>query len=285
MKRIHKVLAILFRRFRVKKLISILNESDDTQLKAVSNALYGTINKSLSDDERLLIEAIERRRYELLDSEELLNVQDYGAGNSTSSRTQAEMDQGVHCTVKLSDVCKASKRKFWALFLYKLVRNIKPLSCVELGTCVGISASYQATALKLNGNNGRLVTLEGSDEVALVAVKSFESLDLQNVSVVVGPFHKTLADTLKKSGPIDYFFNDGHHDHDAVLRYFHESLPHLSTEAVIVFDDISWSPGMRSAWEEIKRHSRIRASVDLGDIGIALISDSPVDKMHFKAAL
>ena len=34
--------------------------------------------------------------------------------------------------------------------LFRLIRNLEPSSCVELGSCVGISASYQAGALSLN---------------------------------------------------------------------------------------------------------------------------------------
>jgi predicted O-methyltransferase YrrM len=45
--------------------------------------------------------------------------------------------------------------------LFKLVRTLQPATIVELGTCIGISAAYQAAAQQIN-HRGRIVTLEGS---------------------------------------------------------------------------------------------------------------------------
>jgi predicted O-methyltransferase YrrM len=45
----------------------------------------------------------------------------------------------------------SSKSRNWALLLYHLLRRFRPTSCVELGTCLGLSGAYQAAALKSNG--------------------------------------------------------------------------------------------------------------------------------------
>ena len=90
---------------------------------------------------------------------------------------------------------------------------------------------------------------------------------------------------LGEHAPIDFFFNDGHHDHDAVLEYFEKSLPFLASDAVMVFDDISWSDGMRQAWKEIVADPRIRFSLDLRSIGVVVISAERGTKTHYRAAL
>ncbi len=110
-------------------------------------------------------------------------------------------------------------------------------------------------------------------------------MNLQNASVITGPFHETLKAVLESSKPIDFFFNDGHHDHDAVLAYFNEALPNLSNEAVIVFDDISWSPGMRKAWIEIEADERVTASIDLQTMGIALVGNNLAANEKFRIPL
>jgi predicted O-methyltransferase YrrM len=163
---------------------------------------------------------------------------------------------------------------FWSIILFKLIRKLKPDSCVELGSCVGISASYQAAALKINGT-GKLITLEGSPETANIARETLGILNHKHAAVVTGPFHKTLEGALESAKPIDFFLNDGHHDHDAVIQYFNQSLPNLAPEAVIVFDDISWSPGMKKAWTEIEEDPRVAASIDLQRLGIAVMGSSP----------
>jgi len=194
------------------------------------------------------------------------------------------MERGVRSTAQVAKITRASKPQFWAFVLFKMIRKLEPLSCVELGSCVGISASYQASALNINGK-GALVTLEGSPEIANIAKETFENLGLKNASVVTGPFHETLADVFETSKPIDFFFNDGHHDYDAVIRYFNQVMPYLSNTAVIVFDDISWSPGMRRAWAEIETDERVSASIYLRNIGIALVTKSLSSKERLEIPL
>lgn len=224
---------------------------------------------------------IEQRRSILLGSDKKITVIDYGAGNSTSSRSKEGMRNGVRETAMVANVCLSSKSAFWATFLFKLIRKLEPSSCVELGTSLGISAAYQASALKMN-NKGNLITLEGSPEIAKIANETIASLNLRRASVVIGPFHDTLKGVLESSQPIDFFFNDGHHDHDAVKQYFNDSLPFLAPEAVIVFDDIAWSPGMKKAWLEIEADARVAASIDLQTIGIALVGNKVNTKEKFK---
>jgi hypothetical protein len=62
-------------------------------------------------------------------------------------------------------------------------------------------------------------------------------------------------------------------------------MPYLSDGAVIVFDDISWSTGMKKAWTEIEEDERVAASIDLGAIGIALVKKTLPTKMTIRIPL
>ncbi len=261
------------RRHKVRNALAQLASHQHPQLKAVGIALQESLSGELSAQERKVISLIENRRSFLLGSDKVIPVVDYGAGSPSSSRTREEMEKGVRSTAKVAKITRASKSQFWATVLFKIIRNLEPQSCIELGSCVGISASYQASALNINGK-GAVVTLEGSPEIANIAKETFVNLGIKNASVVTGPFHETLTNVFEISKPIDFFFNDGHHDHDAVIRYFNQAMPYLSETAVIVFDDISWSPGMRKAWAEIKADERVSASIDLRKIGIAFVTKS-----------
>ena len=150
-----------------------------------------------------------------------------------------------------------------------------------MGTCLGISASYQATALKLN-RSGKIITLEGAESLASLATQNFQMLNLDNVNVVVGPFHNTLDKVLDKYKPIDYMFIDGHHDEKATLDYFEQVYPFLSEKAMLLFDDISWSNGMKRAWAALEVDQRINLSVDLSTIGVCIIDNSIKQKRSFK---
>jgi predicted O-methyltransferase YrrM len=243
----------------------------DPKVKAIGEAILAAMARVFSPEERHWIDGIEKRREQLLSSNLVIPVVDYGAGMPDSRRTREEMDRGVPSSAEVRSICGASKPPFWASLLMKLVVRLEPCACVELGSCVGISAAYMGSALKGN-RKGHLTSLEGSPEVARIARETLALLDIGSVEVVTGPFHKTLSGVLQSSAPIDFFFNDGHHDHDAVLGYFEQALPYLADNSVMVLDDIAWSEGMRKAWKTITEDNRIRASVDLGAIGIVVIN-------------
>jgi predicted O-methyltransferase YrrM len=272
------------RRYKAKSALIRLASHENQKLKVIGVAIQESLAHNLSLQEQKAISLIEKRRSSLLKSDKEIVVVDYGAGTPNSNRTKEEMQKGVQSKKLVSKITTASKPKFWATMLFKIIRKLEPLSCVELGSCVGISASYQALALKINGK-GAIVTLEGSDEISNLAKETFADLGIQNASVVTGPFHKTLSGVFETSKPIDFFFNDGHHDHDAVIQYFNQAVPYLSDAAVIIFDDISWSQGMRKAWTEIENDERISASIDLHTIGIAIIDEAMNTKERFKIPL
>ena len=138
---------------------------------------------------------------------------------------------------------------------------------------MGISASFQGAALKLNGK-GKIVTLEGAESLATIAERSFRSLSLDNVALVTGRFQDTLGKVLDTYKSIDYAFIDGHHDEKATIAYFKQIIPFLSEEALLVFDDISWSDGMKRAWKTIVTNDRINISINLRQIGVCIINSS-----------
>lgn len=274
----------MFRAYKARTLLIQLTSHKHPKLKAIGDALSELLKDTYSVEEQRWVNLIEQRRSSLLSSDKEITVIDYGAGPSGSKRTKEDMENGVQVKARVAKICRASKSEFWASFLFKMIRKLEPSSCVELGSCVGISASYISAALHMNGK-GNLLSLEGSPEIAKIAKETLLNLNLQNASVIIGPFQKTLKGVLESAKPIDFFFNDGHHDHDAVIRYFNESLPHLSDEAIIIFDDISWSSGMRKAWTEIENDERVRASINLQTIGIVLVGKNFGVKERFRVSL
>lgn len=273
-----------WRRWKAKSAVTQLTSHTHPRLRAIGEALRDCLSNVRTPEEQQWIQRIEQRRAVLLSSEKEVRGISYGAGRPGSRKTREEMDRGLETKGIVKNICRASKPPFWANLLFQLVRKLKPSSCVELGSCVGISASYLSAACRINGT-GELRTLEGSPGTAQIAQETLETLDLTNGTVIVGPFHTTLAGVLKSAQPIDFFFNDGHHDHDAVIQYLNDSFPYLAEEAVMVFDDIAWSPGMRQAWREIEEDDRVAASIDLHEIGIVVFRSGPGTKEKFRIPL
>lgn len=242
----------------------------------LGRALRETLNHEVSTRERAWLDRIESLRNELNDSTAEITVVDYGAVDPHASLSEESMQSGQNFVREIGSISKtASKPYFWSLLLFKLIRNFKPACCLELGTCLGISASFQAAALHLNGA-GKIVTLEGSPSLGSLAAENFAKLGLGNVDVVVGRFQDTLKDVLRDYRPIDYAFIDGHHAEKATLAYFEEIAPFLADKALLVFDDITWSRGMRRAWETIAADARVKVALDLRQVGICIV-DSGAD--------
>jgi len=233
----------------------------------IERAIWETIHHKISLEEKIWINRIEQIRKQFAGNPTPVTVLDYGAGNPDSRRSEEEMAQGMASTTTYGEICLGSKPALWALLLLKLIRAIQPELAIELGTCIGISAAYQSVAQLLNGK-GRLISIEGSEAIAGIAKKNLESLRLDKVEILCGTFNEVLPGILEKTAAVDYVFIDGHHDEQATIAYFELLLPYLSSGAVLVFDDISWSSGMRRAWEKISKHSAVTFAVDLKMLGI-----------------
>lgn len=253
--------------------------------RRIAKALGDTLSGTVSPAEKDWIDRIELLRKRLGTSTREIEIVDYGAGTQTENRTELQMREGRKEFRKISMICQSAGRpRFWSLLLFRILRELRPESCVEMGTSLGISAAYQAAALELNGK-GTLSTLEGAPLLAETARENLTGIGLDNVSVVPGRFQDTLGRVLEEKKPVDYLFVDGHHEEKATLQYFEKALPFLHGEAVLVFDDISWTRGMRSAWQRIKGDDRIQAAVDLHQVGIAVLDGSARTRQTFDVFL
>jgi predicted O-methyltransferase YrrM len=246
---------------------------------AVVGALKEAARVACDDVEKDWTRQIEAKRAELLTSTQELVLVDYGAGRG-DRLTEFNSAEPPRLTRTLGNMTTSSKPPRWAFLLFRLIRELRPQTCLEMGSCVGISASYQAAALKINGS-GQLVTLEGSEVLAERSALTLKELELADLATVrVGQFSETLTETLTQLPPVDFAFIDGHHVESATLDYMEEILSRADTSAVLVFDDVNWSPGMRRAWEKIVADPRFALTVDLGAMGLAVVDPEAGNKRH-----
>lgn len=264
---------------KAESKLSTLREIQDKSSDKIANAIYEALKNKITTSEIEWIDKIERKRKSLNNSSEHILLTDYGAGDADDSRTESEMNKGIFIEKTVGEVClAASKPYFWSILLFKLVKEFKPSVCIELGTCLGVSGAFQAASLKLNGK-GKLITMEGAEELAAMSKNNFHELGLDIVQVIQGKFQDNLDKVLEENKPIDYAFIDGHHDEHATISYFEQFIPYLSEKSIMVFDDISWSEGMRRAWNKISEDENVKIAVDLRAIGI-IVLDSNLSEKH-----
>lgn len=282
---LRKVARAAFARWTVLRAgrgLAALRRDEHPSASRLAFALRRALDGPTTPDKREWFDRIESLRTQLETDTSVVSITDYGAGSSHDERTEEQMLNGVVVEKTMQQVCRASKPSFWAAILFEIVREFKPQSGLEMGTCLGISAAYQGSAMEMNGS-GRLATMEGAPALAEVSAKHLSQLGLgERVAVITGRFGETLAPTMEQYAPIDYAFIDGHHDEAATIDYFEQLLPQLADESILIFDDISWTEGMRRAWEVIVKHPRVGLAVDLGAIGVCVTGDNVSNRSNHR---
>lgn len=242
----------------------------DPFLRRLAKVFDETAHARFSRDEQLWMDNIERLRGELFNSDDILTITDFGAGEGGKGTPT----EGRIIRRTVGDVCRSSSgRPLWCRLFFKLVREFRPDVCFELGTSLGISAAYFAAAGQLN-QQGNVVTLEGAEALVVQAKKNLANLSLSNVNFVTGRFQDTLSGALQQYAPIQIAFLDGHHDRNATLAYLDQIVPFLADNAVVILDDVKWSKGMREAWSIIQEQPRFKTTVDLFEIALCVFDRS-----------
>ena len=110
---------------------------------------------------------------------------------------------------------------------------LRPESCLELGTAIGISAGYQGAALEMN-RRGVLRSIDRSRPLIGHARELLAGLRITRVDLILGDFDEVLEDVAAQAAPIHMVFLDALRDHDPNLRQFRRLLPHLAPGAALV---------------------------------------------------
>ena len=157
----------------------------------------------------------------------------------------------------------------WGILLHLFVRHLEARAILELGACVGISTAYLASA----PSHPRLITIEGSSAFVAIAkatLAPFSDRALVMHSGFDGGLSRALDLFADERSPVDLAFIDGHHQAAPTLHYVQTLLPHLSSGALIILDDIYLNSGMRRAWDEVSAMRGVSAAVDTGRFGLLL---------------
>lgn len=231
--------------------------------------VYDFVERVLNNRSRPeAFERIEVYRAKQRRSTEMLEVQDFGAGSAFGTTTLRSVG---------SIARHAAKSPRYGRLLYRIAEHYHCRQVLELGTSLGVSTAYMASAPGVE----RVLTLEGAPAIAKAAGSGFASMGLPQVEQLVGNFDDTLAEALTRMPAPDLIFIDGNHREEPTLRYFRQCLAASHEETIMIFDDIHWSAGMESAWEQIKADPAVRCTIDLFFVGIVVLRKAFREKQDF----
>lgn len=231
--------------------------------------VFDIITKVLNDDRQFYsFQQIEELSLELLKNSETITIEDFGAGSRVKKSSIRTISEIAHSSLK---------PKKYSQLLFKLVNYFSPLVIVELGTSLGITTAYLASA----NQNSSVVTMEGSTAIASKARANFKQLSINNIQVVEGNLDITLNNTLAQLPQIDFAFLDGNHLYEPTIRYFEQVLLKSNENTVIVLNYIHRSKEMESAWAHVQQHPSVRLTIDLFNIGLVFFRKEKLAKQHF----
>jgi len=215
---------------------------------------------------------IEKIRKNYLHSNEIIEIQDFGAGFGNHKKFIIQK--------KLSEITKSSarKRKEGEL-LYRIILHHKPRCFLELGTNLGFSSIYFAHGLKeIYGNDYQMTSIEGAKNLYLKAKKLLNSFDLK-INLVNDTFDNYLENHPNEL--YDAVFIDGNHQYESTIKYFNFLKNQMKKGGLMIFDDIYWNPAMLKAWNYIIKDPDVTVSIDLFEFGLVYINKNQ-EKEHFR---
>ncbi|MCF6360567.1 MAG: class I SAM-dependent methyltransferase [Cyclobacteriaceae bacterium] len=231
-----------------------LNEVNSHSLQAPF--IYNFFTKYIQRDfNKGLFESIEQTRRKLLDEDYLVATVNYGA----ISIVHPDSQQTKVSTIAKNGLTPAKVSRLLArLIEFNDAKNI-----IELGTSFGLNTLYLAQK-----ENSSVVTFEGSEDIANVALTNFEHHQKNNIELVLGNIDKTLPTFLDARIRIDFAYIDANHKYKPTIEYFESIIKRMHKGSILVLDDIYWSKEMTQAWNEIKAHPEVTHSIDLFSVGI-----------------
>ncbi len=212
-------------------------------------------------------QTLKNYRNSLLANKNTIEVTDFGAGSRVFKSNTRQIS-------KIAQTAGISPKR--AELLFRIVHYFQPESILEIGTSLGLATS----ALSLGNKNSYLLSLEGCYNTQSVTEnlfnKEFPNYNFEFLNVEFGEFFKNTTGI--SDWNLIYF--DGNHSQKATLDYFELLLPTITNTSVWIFDDIHWSAEMENAWEIIKKHPKVKVTIDTFQWGIVFFRTEQ-EKEHF----
>jgi predicted O-methyltransferase YrrM len=151
-----------------------------------------------------------------------------------------------------------------ALFLYWLVRQLKPRTVVQTGVCNGLSTAFMMLGLAKNGPEGRLHaidlasvfdagdpswTIEGKVHGVVVPegkTSGWLVPDVYRERLVLrlGNARGLLPEMVDTLDSIDFFYHDSDHTYNHMMFEFQQAKRKLSRGGLVVADDVAWNASL-----------------------------------------
>ncbi|MEM7548650.1 MAG: class I SAM-dependent methyltransferase [Bacteroidota bacterium] len=208
-------------------------------------------------------------RAELKKNQTDIEIEDLGAGSRVMPSNKRSISSIAYNSL-------TSSRN--SALLKSLIDYFKFEIIVELGTSLGINTAYLAHPSLVK----KVFSFEGDKQLIGLAKQNLQELKLiKKVDLIHGNIDLALPDFIDSlNHEIDFGFIDANHTKQASLKYFELLKIKLSSNGIIVLDDINWNKEMREAWDFIRQDKLFTLSIETYQFGI-LFKRAELAKEHW----
>lgn len=246
----------------------------------IDNVVWDELKRMMKGDE------IPEKRWASIIKQTLEEAKSVPGADQVFERKQYVEDY----LAKLEKENNAHYRPGWvnvddAVFLYWVIRTLKPKVIVQTGVCNGLSSAFMMLALAKNGPDGTLHVVDmppvydSTDDIWKIKGKMYgvtipegktsgwlvPDIYKDRFEVLNGDAKVLLPELLERLGKCDMFYHDSDHTYDHMIFEFEESKKYLSERGVVVSDDIAWNA---SLWDFADKYN-VPSYNYRGSMGIA----------------
>jgi predicted O-methyltransferase YrrM len=232
--------------------------------------IYNLVTKCFYDKTNYLeYKILEKYRKSLLTNSNTIEVTDFGAG----SRIFKSNTRKINKIAKTAGITSKN-----AQLLFRITNYFQPENILEIGTSLGLATS----ALSLGNPKAKITSLEGCPNTLSVAKNQLQvsKINTENINFINTEFTQFLKNCQLNTEYYNLIYFDGNHSKKATLEYFESLLPTITNETLWLFDDIHWSKDMEEAWEIVKKHPKVKVTIDTFQWGIVFFRQEQ-EKEHF----
>ena len=212
--------------------------------------------------------AVEAQRALLKTDQTLIDIKDLGAGSLVSKQAQRSVSHIAQSALSPPQLGED---------LFRAALHINARTILELGTSLGVSSAY----LALTDSSSCVTTIEGDPSIAAIATQVHRRLGLTNVTIINASFDVALRKILLPDTSFDLVFVDGHHTAEATLKYTDMIWPYLSTESLVIYDDINWSKDMYAGWSQLSKDHGFGLTIETFRRGYAFKTAHLAQPQHY----
>jgi predicted O-methyltransferase YrrM len=109
-------------------------------------------------------------------------------------------------------------------------------------------------------------------------------LNCNNIQLIRGDIGESLIPTLNEGLEVDFVVIDANHKKEALLAYFNQIYPFLSSDSIVMVDDIRWSADMYKGWKGLIADDRVPLTVEFLNFGLLIFREG-ISKQHYILSL